>query len=329
MAPLFTDEGHAAFFSTEDKSATAISENGPLSPASREDEESLPMKQKVGPSVSFTPGASVLVYSGISIDDYSPEDRIQCWYQFDELRQIRTEVKDTVALMNQNLPMNIISHDSADSNDAGVEMKTYTTHGLEGKTKEGKRQRKENRIASLAAVLDEQNLQDMDGVCDPVAIASAYIEYSYPSQVAAFQRASLFQEEVAAIYLSMEDLTSEEDEEDTTFTDTSSSIVIEAPVESTYSDSNEFQPTSEEEEQDEIFYECNVSSFSEESDAEPNPTADTSNSIGENKNIESLEDEAGVTSGPSTKRDRFAYLLPGSASNSTTSVMGNFLVAQI
>lgn len=336
MAPLFTGEGHAALLSAEDQSPTGISENGPLSPSPSFGEVSLRMKRRGRLSVSFQPGASVLVYAGIGIDDYSPEERRKCWYQLDELRDIRTEVKDTVTLMNENLPSNTISHRADDSNDDGMEMNTHITHGLEGKTKEGKRQRKENRMASLSAVFDEQNLQDMDGIFDPIMIARAYNEYSYSSQVAAFQRASLFQEEVAAIYLSMEDLSLEEDEnEDIASTDASSSFVAESPVESTHCDSNEFSSTSEEEEekaeQDEIFYECNSSSISDELGASTNPAADTSSTIDENVNGESLENEEG-TNGPLIIRDHRSapcLLLPGSASNSKHSAMGDFIVVHI
>ena len=334
MAPLFTDRGDAALFSAEDESPTSISENGPLSPSSSDGEVSFRVKQQGRSSVSFKPGASVLVYAGISIDDYSPEERRQCWYHFDELRDIRTEVKDTVALMNENnLPLNATSHGADDVNDDGMEMKTHITHGLEGKTKEGKRQRKENRMASLAAVFDEQNLQDMDGISDPVMIARAYTEFSYSSQVAAFQRASLFQEEVAAIYLSMEDLSIDEDDNvDIASTDTSGSAIIDSPVGSTYCDSNEFPSTSEEAEkekaeQDEIFYECNSSSISDNFEANPKPAAGTSSSADENINREGLENEEGAT-GPLTIRDRFAYLLPRSAS-SKRSAMGDFVVVHV
>ena len=164
-------------------------------------------------------------------------------------------------------------------------------------------------------------------------IARAYTEFSYSSQVAAFQRASLFQEEVAAIYLSMEDLSIDEGENvDIASTDTSGSAIIDSPVGSTYCDSNEFPSTSEAEkekaEQGEIFYECNSSSISDNFEANPKPAADTSSSADENINREGLENEEGAT-GPLTIRDRFAYLLPRSASNSKRSAMGDFVVVHV
>lgn len=81
-----------------------------------------------------------------------------------------------------------------------------STRGLEGKTRAGKRYRREVRLASLAAVFDEQTLQEMDGMSDPVMIAIAYTFHTKPMQVAAFERASIFQREADEIYKSSIDM---------------------------------------------------------------------------------------------------------------------------
>ena len=56
--------------------------------------------------------------------DHSPAEKCDCWYQADEMLAIRREVKETVALMNQNLPV-------------GIPKALMSTHGLEGKPRWG------------------------------------------------------------------------------------------------------------------------------------------------------------------------------------------------
>jgi hypothetical protein len=153
-------------------------------------------------SVSFSSEAAVHVGAVINIDDYTNEEKYNAYYCIDEMRNIRQEVKDTVALMNQMTPRDEIESTSTDSSfcyhghdDEQSHRSLLCIRGLEGKTRTGKRHRRATRMKSISAVFDEQSMQDMDGINDPIMIAMSYYEYSYPMQIAAFQRAAQYQKE--------------------------------------------------------------------------------------------------------------------------------------
>merc|ERR1740130_1730451 len=141
-------------------------------------------------SVSFSAEAAVHVGAIINVDDYTNEEKYECWYNVDEMRRIRQEVKHTVALMNQMIPRDQIESVSLFSS-----TQLLCTRGLEGKTRTEKRHRRDIRMKSISAVFDEQSMQDMDGISDPIMVAMAYNEYSYPMKVAAFQRATQYPKE--------------------------------------------------------------------------------------------------------------------------------------
>ncbi len=334
MAPLCNEEGHIAIYTDEGVSSTTISLNPSNLAPSGTREETLPLTIKPAGrcSVSFSPSAAIHVDAVMNIDDYSPSEKYECWYQVAEMMEIRREVKETVALMNRNMTMDYIIRLSAETNASGLDVTTITTHGLEGKTKIGKRHRKEIRLASLAAVFDEQTLQEMDGFCDPIMIARAYAEYTYPTQVAAFQRAALHQKEAAAIHRN--DDQQSPLNEDLPSAETSSCIVAQATVESTKS--SEGCPASvKEEEREEVALERKPFSLSNDMPTSSELVTHTVTNNIENieNNVEIVENDNDVNgpyyNGPARIRDRFACLLPGSSSNNTRSLMGAFRVVQI
>lgn len=319
MAPFSSNEA-GAFYSIDGESSTTISSSSSRTPLTLLGEESMRKRR----SVSFSPDAAVHVDAVMNLADYSPAEKCECWYQADEMQAIRREVKETVALMNQDLPVG-----TPDSRTL------LSTHGLEGKTKVGKRHRKEIRLASLAAVFDEQSLQEMDGVCDPIMIARAYSEYTYPMLVAAFQRASFYQKEAAAMNQTMT-----EEESDDRFSspiaDTSRSVVAESTGASTKSDPEEYPSTPQREKiEDEKTEAAPESALSLVSNEMAVDTINNNNNIIDNNidDIENLENGDGdnhpYNVGSLRIRDRFACLLPGSASNGTRSLIGAFRVVQI
>jgi len=189
MAPLCSEESNAAFYGDDESSSSTTMQSSSTSLLSSSlVVSSSPMTPKTRRSVTFSAGAAVHLGAVINIGDYSEDEKCYCWLQPDEMREIRREVKETVALMNNNISINDTAYE------------TMSTHGLEGKTKSGKRDRKKIRLASLAAVFDEQALQEMDGICDPNLIAIAYAECCFPMQVAAFVRASEHRKETFAYY---------------------------------------------------------------------------------------------------------------------------------
>lgn len=336
MAPLCNEEGHIAIYTDEELPSTTLSLDPSNLASSSTREETLPLTIKPAGrcSVSFSPSAAIHVDAVMNIDDYSQSEKYECWYQVAEMMEIRREVKETVALMNRNVPMDDIIRLSAEMNASGLDVTTITTHGLEGKTKIGKRHRKEIRMQSLAAVFDEQTLQEMDGICDPIMIARAYAEYTYPTQVAAFQRAALHQKEAAAIH--QKDEQQSPVNEDVPSAETSSGIVAPATLESTKSaEGCQESVKVDEEEREEVALERKPFSLSNDMSASSELVTHTMNNNNENieNNVEIVENDDGVNgpyyNGPLRIRDRFACLLPGSSSNNTRSLMGAFRVVHI
>jgi len=176
------EEIASASTSTSANIVTTTSSSSPSSSSSN----TLSVKR----SVSFSAEAAVHVGAIINVDDYTNEEKYECWYNVDEMRRIRQEVKHTIALMNQMIPRDQIESDSLFSS-----MQLLCTRGLEGKTRTEKLHRRDIRMKSISAVFDEQSMQDMDGISDPVMVAMAYDEYSYPMKIAAFQRAAQYEKE--------------------------------------------------------------------------------------------------------------------------------------
>ena len=196
MAPLCNDDLNPAFYTEdeEESSSSATMRSSTLSSSAAEgssSSSSSPMTPPTRRSVTFSAGAAVHFGAVINLGDYSEAEKFDCWFQAEEMREIRREMKETVALMNQNVVIDESGNDPTN---------TRSIHGLEGKTRSGKRDRRKIRLESLAAVFDEQALQGMDGVCDPELIAIAYKRCSHPVQQAAIQRASRHREESAAYY---------------------------------------------------------------------------------------------------------------------------------
>jgi len=184
------EEIASASTSTSTNIVTTTSSSSPSSSSSSSSLSSSSNKLSVKRSVSFSAEAAVHVGAIINVDDYTNEEKYECWYNVDEMRRIRQEVKHTIALMNQMIPRDQIESDSLFSS-----MQLLCTRGLEGKTRTEKRHRRDIRMKSISAVFDEQSMQDMDGIFDPVMVAMAYDEYSYPMKIAAFQRAAQYEKE--------------------------------------------------------------------------------------------------------------------------------------
>jgi hypothetical protein len=139
-------------------------------------------------SVSFA--TEVAVFTILHINDYSLTERRDSWYDSEEMRQVRQEWKSVVQVMerssihNNNNNINVV-----DDNDES----SICVRGLEGKTYSGKQRRRQARSASLEVVLNEQWYQGSDrdegSDTDPVMIAIAYHDLTYPMQVEAYKKA--------------------------------------------------------------------------------------------------------------------------------------------
>jgi hypothetical protein len=136
--------------------------------------------QRASCSVSFATEAAVYVV--LHIHDYSLAERRDAWYSAEEMRKVRLEWKGIVQRMEYDEEM--MRYCDEDEDDS------LCVRGLEGKTTVGKRRRREARSASLEVVLDEQIFQGMDSsMMDPVMIAMAYHEHTFPLQLEAYEQA--------------------------------------------------------------------------------------------------------------------------------------------
>lgn len=319
MAPLYIEEGGAFCYAEEDAyTATASTSTSSLS--SDDELSASPLQAPLTRrSVSFSAGAAVHCGAVLNIDDYSEHEKFECWFQADEMRQIRREVKDTISLMNRNLII--------DEN-CNLDGSLISIQGLEGKTKAGKRHRRETRNSSLAAVFDEQTLQEMDGVTDPLMIAIAYSEYAYPMQVAAFQRASIYQKEAIEIY------ESSEDKIEYPCATRKVSAIDEIPAEPTKYDFENSRSTESFNNLLEVDETEDDSSFKkEDSNAYRNEETSRSGSGSVYDDLELFQNRINNSKCKNTGalriRDRFACLLPGSAVTSRRPIMGALRVVQV
>jgi len=272
----------------------------------------------------------------MNIEDYTEHEKFQCWYQVEEMREIRRDVKDTIALMNQNMPI-----------EKSVNDITVSTRGLEGKTRAGKRRRREARLASLAAVFDEQTLQEMDCIIDPVMIAMAYTEYAHPMHVAAFERAAIFQKEAKEIYessdIKIESTCGESEKADvlaelTGFSDESEVLV--GPKRNDF-ENNESTPSFNNvlEMEDTIGDNSDnavlTNAFLDDGATDDQSLKNQHNKdFGEDKDDLLQEFDRNINIrpyilGPLRIRERFACFLPGAASNRRPAIMGAFRVVHI
>jgi hypothetical protein len=108
------------------------------------------------------------------LNDMSERLREDIWIQPEEYLEIR---KACIATVKKMMKSELTEED--------VESEEHCPRGLEGKTREGAGKRKEYKLDSLAAVLDEQSLQWNDDVEDDEAIMECYIVFSFPCAEAA------------------------------------------------------------------------------------------------------------------------------------------------
>lgn len=94
------------------------------------------------------------------VNDYTDDELKACWYNGDEFKAIRADVRFAAGLvssgmMNQDTPY-------------------HCRRGVECKTRENTARRQQERLNALYAVFDEQDLQTDSCVYDPEYIAHAY-----------------------------------------------------------------------------------------------------------------------------------------------------------
>mmetsp|Transcript_131725 Transcript_131725/g.196287 ORF Transcript_131725/g.196287 Transcript_131725/m.196287 type:complete len:210 (+) Transcript_131725:413-1042(+) len=134
--------------------------------------------QEPSHSVSFND--AVLCIDTLHVNDYTDEEVFRTWFTDQEYKEIKREIKLTVAMMENN----------SKTKSTFTEGVHFSSRGLEDKTTDRLSQKLEIRYFAMDDVLDEQDRQREAGICDPEALSIVYAEYSFVSHMAAFLMAT-------------------------------------------------------------------------------------------------------------------------------------------
>jgi hypothetical protein len=129
----------------------------------------------------------VQVREVMSIKDYSDEEIKNAWYSVMELKQVKAEAK---AILNK-----IARCESEQDNEE------WTSRGLEGRTREGNKEKFQHRRFSQSVVFMEQDQQEANGIHDPEFLADVYLERTMYSQFIAESNGSRDAKEAKDAYV--------------------------------------------------------------------------------------------------------------------------------
>jgi hypothetical protein len=106
------------------------------------------------------------------INNYSDDEVDACWYNDYEFDMMRKNVRSAAKLLQNGM----LEQDAADK---------CCRRGVEHLERKVTLQRQRNRLASTLAVLEEQELQWEEGICEPEYIARVCKAISASSQASA------------------------------------------------------------------------------------------------------------------------------------------------
>lgn len=118
--------------------------------------------------VSF--GAMVATYEVMSRADYTHEELEATWFDRGEMRQMKENARSEGKLVDSGLL---------------VQGSEVSIRGLESRTKEGMKRKRQNRMNAYAAVFFEIDCQQEEHYFDEDMIADAYFTYSEPCAMTA------------------------------------------------------------------------------------------------------------------------------------------------
>ena len=165
MAPLHNDDVYVMDLDDEDltyPSSTEFKTSSNLAPPLHEIVEANTSNTVlIKRNVSFVPTLTTHVV--MNRDEYTPEEMQMSWFGRNELRQMKEAAKSEAKLVQSGILI--------ESDDVSV-------RGLENKTADGARRRRQNRLHAYAAVFFEMENQHDMGYVDEDAIADVYCNYS-------------------------------------------------------------------------------------------------------------------------------------------------------
>lgn len=144
--------------------------SGPVATPSRK-------KTSTGKKVAFC--VTLKVEEIIHISDYSLEEMSATWYDAQEIKSFKEDRKDTAKRIDQGATTDSDYH-----------------RGVESLTIAGARIRYEHILVGVNSVLDEQELQDLDGKENPEMLAHIYRLNTRQSEALAHERGLSDQREV-------------------------------------------------------------------------------------------------------------------------------------
>jgi hypothetical protein len=107
----------------------------------------------------------------LHINDYTNSEVDNCWFAQGDYEEMKRERSYIVDLIERNIKF---------------EEEQYCRRGVERRTDEATAARLEERAAAIDAVMDEQDIQTDEGICDPEMVAIVYTERVYRSKMAAY-----------------------------------------------------------------------------------------------------------------------------------------------
>ena len=128
-----------------------------------------PKRTSSGKKVGFNP--ILTIEDTIHIADYTPEERDATWYSTDEVKSFKAERKETAKRI-----------------DEGDASEVECCRGAESLTIEGCQIRQESILIGINSVLDEQEMQDLDGTENPEMLAHIYRLNTQKSETLAHER---------------------------------------------------------------------------------------------------------------------------------------------
>jgi hypothetical protein len=118
--------------------------------------------------VSF--GGMVATYEVMSRADYTHEELAASWFDRDDMRRMKENARSEAKLVDSGLL---------------VQGPDVSIRGLESRTREGMKRKRQSRLNAYAAVFFEIDCQQEEGYCDEDLVADAYFTYSEPCAMTA------------------------------------------------------------------------------------------------------------------------------------------------
>ena len=148
----------------------------------------------------------------IHVSEYTDQERMSAWYNYYDLRSFKRERRETARRIEEHQRRRrdqqmchhshrpIQHHHHHHQHHVDGDDCEDSIRGVESLTESGSRLRSAFIVDGINAVLNEQDLQDQDGTCNPDMLAHVYRSKCEPSRRVAHERALIDQQEARRLY---------------------------------------------------------------------------------------------------------------------------------